>query len=76
MLLLTDLCTFSLLQFAVFVGVASGVIIMECVLAVVRVQDYYKAKYVRLAFIPYLKGTVNCMALVLVFNMCSRSVEH
>ncbi len=44
MLLLTNLCTFSLPQFVAFVGVASGVICMECVLGVVRVQDYYKEK--------------------------------
>ena len=44
MLLLTDLTVMSPLQLVAFVGVASSVISLECVLGVVRVQDYYKAK--------------------------------
>ena len=46
MLLLTDLTVMSPLQLVAFVGVALSVISFECVLGVVRVQDYYKAKWV------------------------------
>ena len=46
MLMLTDLSVMSLWQLVVFVGVASFVIVLECVLGVVRVQDYFKAKWV------------------------------
>ena len=44
MLLLTDLTVMSPLQLVAFVGVALSVISLECVLGIVRVQDYYKAK--------------------------------